>query len=227
VSKAEGNGFWNALEINIRHPAGRNIMLTTAYTFQHGLASTTIQDGYHPGAYYGPTSNYVPQVLNFSWIWTLPYFQAAKGFEGAALGGWKYSGVTTVQSGFLNNLGLSASKAGIANRPDVNPGASTFGPKTVGQWFNKAAYFQPPPGYFGDAGSYSVHGPGTINFDMAFYKDFHIKERHTFEFRAELFNIFNHTNFAALSTSLGASNFGAVTSARDPRIAEFALRYQF
>src|SRR5208283_208275 len=176
VNKAEGSGFWNALEVNVRHPAGHNVMLTVAYTWQHGLASTTIQDGYHPGAYYGPTSNYVPQVLNFSWIWTVPYFRGAKGFEGAALGGWKYSGVTTVQSGFLNNLGMSASRNGLANRPSVNPGASTFGPKTVTQWFNTAAYFQPAPGYFGDSGSYSVHGPGTINFDMAFYKDFHIRE---------------------------------------------------
>ena len=62
---------------------------------------------------------------------------------------------------------------------------------------------------------------------MAFYKDFKIKERHTFEFRAELFNIFNHANFNAISRSYGSSNFGAITGASDPRIAEFALRYQF
>jgi len=227
VNKAEGNGFWNALEVNVRHPAGRNVVLTVAYTWQRGLSSTTIQNGYNPGGYYGPTSNFVPQVLNFSWVWSIPYFQSARGIEQAVVGGWKYSGVTTIQSGFMNNLGLSAAHPGIANRPDVNSGASTFGPKTVNEWFNTAAYFQPPPGYFGDAATYSVHGPGTVNFDMALYKDFKIKERHTFEFRAELFNIFNHTNFAALSTSFGAANFGAVTSARDPRIAEFALRYQF
>ena len=58
-----------------------------------------------------------------------------------------------------------------------------------------------------------------INFDMAFYKDFRVSERHTFQFRAELFNIFNHTNLNAVSTNYGAGTFGSVTSARDPRIA--------
>lgn len=62
---------------------------------------------------------------------------------------------------------------------------------------------------------------------MAFYKDFHVKERHEFQFRAELFNIFNHTNFSGVQTAYGAGNFGRITSALDPRIAEFALRYQF
>jgi hypothetical protein len=62
---------------------------------------------------------------------------------------------------------------------------------------------------------------------MAFYKDFHIRERHMFEFRAELFNIFNHTNFNGIDPALGSGTFGQVISAADPRIAEFALRYEF
>ncbi len=227
-TKAEGNGMWNALEISVRHPAGHNLMLTVAYTFQHGLNDIgSVQDSYHPMQSYGPSSNYVPQVLTFSWVYSIPAFSSAKGFEGAALGGWKYSTVSTIQGGFLNNLGMSASRAGLATRPNVMPGASTKGPKTVAEWFNTGAFTQPAPGYFGNSGPYSINGPGTVNFDMAFYKDFHIRERHKFEFRAELFNIFNIANFASLSTGYGASNFGQVTSARDPRIAEFALRYQF
>ena len=94
-------------------------------------------------------------------------------------------------------------------------------------WFNTAAFAAPAAGYFGNAAPGSIQGPGTVDFDMAFYKDFRIRERHTIEFRAELFNIFNHTNFSGVSTSFGTGNFGQITSALDPRIAEFALRYQF
>jgi len=226
-TKAEGSGFWNALEVNVRHPAGHNIMLTGSYTFQHGLDSTNVQDTYHPGAYYGPTGNYVPQVLTFSLIWTIPYLQNAKGVEGTALGGWKYSTVGTVQSGFLQTPGMSAALAGLAGRPDVVAGQKTPGPKSVADWFNTAAYYQPAPGYFGNAGTGSILGPGTVNFDMAFYKVFKIKENFAFEFRAELFNIFNHANFNGISTGYGSGNFGAITSAADPRIAEFALRLRF
>ena len=69
--------------------------------------------------------------------------------------------------------------------------------------------------------------PGTGRFRHGFYKDFHIQERHTIEFRAELFNIFNHPNFNGIDPVLGSGTFGQVISAADPRIAEFALRYQF
>ena len=47
-----------------------------------------------------------------------------------------------------------------------------------------------------------------------------------FQFRSEFFNIFNHTNFSGVSKSVGAGNYGQVTSALDPRIIELALRFQ-
>ena len=47
------------------------------------------------------------------------------------------------------------------------------------------------------------------------------------EFRAEVFNIFNHTNFTTVSTNYGAGSFGQVTAAADPRIMELALRFHF
>jgi hypothetical protein len=62
---------------------------------------------------------------------------------------------------------------------------------------------------------------------MALYKDFRATERVTIQFRAELFNVFNHANFSTVQTSFGAANFGQVTAARDPRVAEFVLRMSF
>ena len=230
------NLYWNALEINVRHPIGHNLFLTVAYTWQHGLSDTrgqvffensnTTQDTYHPRSGYGTSNLNAPQILAISHIWSLPWYQQAKGLTGAALGGWKYAGITTIQSGFALDPGLSVAFQGLATRPDRISGSLT-GPKTVQQWFNTAAFAQPPAGYFGNAGTGIIQGPGVINFDMAFYKDFRIKERHTIEFRAELFNIFNHTNFSGVQTAFGAGNYGQITSARDPRIAEFALRYSF
>jgi hypothetical protein len=233
------NMKWNGLEINVRHPVGRNLFLTVAYTWQHGLSdergngffesgagSQLVQDYYHPGSNYGSENINAAHVLAISHIWTLPWYKSARGIEGAALGGWKYSGITTIQSGFPLDPGLSVANQGLATRPD-RTSAPIAGPKTVQEWFNTAAFARPAYGYFGNAGTGTIPGPHLVNFDMAFYKDFHIKERHTFEFRAELFNIFNHTNFNGVATTYGAANFGQLTSAADPRITEFALRYQF
>ena len=145
----------------------------------------------------------------------------------SALGGWKYSTLTTIQSGRSLDPGLSVPNQGLATRPNVVQGTSLKGPQTVDEWFNRATFVRPANGFFGNAGTGIIRGPGLINFDMALYKDFALTERHAFQFRAEFFNVFNHTNFADVNTTLGSGTFGQVTSALDPRIIEFALRYHF
>jgi hypothetical protein len=97
----------------------------------------------------------------------------------------------------------------------------------VQEWFNTNAFAAPAAGFFGNAGPGIIPGPGCVDFDMAFYKDFKIGERQKFQFRGELFNIFNHTNFNGVATAVGAGDYGQITSARDPRIVEFVLRYEF
>lgn len=230
------SSFWDALEINVRHPVGHNLFFSAAYTWEHSLStergtvffenSNTMQDIYHPRNNYGTTNLNVPQILTISAIWNLPWFQNAHGLKGFALGGWQYSDITTIQSGFNQDPGLSIANQGLATRPDRIASTIT-GPKTVQQWFNTGAFAAPPPGFFGNAAVGSIMGPGTVNFDMALYKDFHFAERHTIEFRSEFFNIFNHTNFNGIDPTFGSGTYGQVTSAADPRIIEFALRYQF
>jgi hypothetical protein len=236
------NVNWDALEINLRHPVGHNLFLNVAYTWQHGLATATAtgssgatsfeasspQDIYHPQLWYGTESFNAPQVFTVSAIWGLPWYRNASGWKGLALGGWQYSDITTLQSGFALNPGLSTSTPGLATVSD-RVATSETGPKTAQEWFNTAAFAAPPAGYFGNAAPGSIQGPGVVDFDMALYKDFRIRERASVEFRAEAFNILNHTNFngSGISTNFGAGNFGQATTALDPRIFEFALRFQF
>ena len=218
--------YWNALELSVSHPVGHNVFLSAAYTWSHDLSNfAAMLNPYKPSAYYGNVAGQnVPQIFSTSLIWDLPWNRNARGVRGV-LGGWKFSDITTIQNGPSMSPGLSISRQGLGVRPNLV--SSVQGPKTVAQWFNTGAFGAPAAGYFGNAGTGTILGPGLINFDMAFYKDFRIRERHTIQFRAELFNIFNHTNFNAVSTNYGAGTFGRITSARDPRIAEFVLRYQF
>jgi hypothetical protein len=181
---------------------------------------------YHPGNSYGNTGINTPNILGLSAIWSVPWYQNAGGWKGLALGGWKCSDITTIQSGFSLNPGLSIGTKGLATKPD-RVSSNVQGPKTVAQWFNTGAFAAPPAGFFGNAAPGSIPGPGLVNFDMAFYKDFRITERQKVEIRGELFNIFNHTNFNAVGTSLGSGTYGHLVGAADPRIVEFVLRYQF
>jgi hypothetical protein len=227
---------WDALEVSVKHPMAHGLFMSVAYTYQHGLSdqrgtsffenSNTMQDIYHSRNNYGTTNLNVPQILTASLIWNLPWYKNAHGFAGAALGGWQYSDITTIQSGFALDPGLSVANQGLATRPD-RVASNINGMKTFSEWFNTAAFAAPPAGYFGNAAPGSIVGPGTVNFDMALAKDFHLGEHAVMNFRSEFFNIFNHTNFNGIQNTFGTGNFGQVTSAADPRIVEFALRLQF
>jgi hypothetical protein len=229
------NQNWTALELGARHPVGRNVFLTVSYTWSHdltnltgtGLGSSYMTDVYNPGRTYGNAegANY-PQAFTASLVWTLPG-QNIRGAKGVGLAGWRFSDLTTIRSGSSLTPGLNTTNSGFPARPDVVSGQSTTGPKTVAQWFNTSAYTYPAPGFPGDAGTGSILGPGLVDFDVALYKDFRLTERALFQFRAEGFNVFNHTNFSNPNASLGNPNFGKLTSARDPRILEFVLRLQF
>jgi hypothetical protein len=72
-----------------------------------------------------------------------------------------------------------------------------------------------------------VRGPGIFNTDLSFSKGNKIGENVTLQFRAEFFNIFNHTQYSSVGASFGSATFGQVTSARDPRITQLALRLIF
>lgn len=231
-----GNAYWDALLLSVRHAAGHGLFLTGSYTFSHGLQngysssgfdSTGVQNSRDINGSYGNSAVDVRHLFSLSWIWNIPFMQHSTGWTHTVLGGWRYSGITTLQSGLSLNPGLSVTNQGLATFPDVVPGQSLSYPKEVHQWFNTAAFAAPPYGFFGNAGQGLIRGPGIVNFDMAFYKDFTFKERQTIEFRGELFNIFNHANFSAVNTSVGSAQYGQVTSALDPRIVEFALRYHF
>jgi hypothetical protein len=97
----------------------------------------------------------------------------------------------------------------------------------VQQWFDTTAFEAPAFGFFGNAGRNIVRGPGIHNWDLSLFKNFALGERANFQFRAEAFNAFNHTNLDAVSTVLGSGNFGQVTSARTARVVQFGLKAEF
>ena len=221
-----GVSRWNALEVGVRHPFEHNLYMTIAYTWSHNLTNiANVQNPYNIQASYGNSNLNTPHVFTASFVYALPWLQSSSGWKRILLGGWKYSDMTTIQSGNSLTLGLNTAHTGLATRPNQMEPVSM--PKTFAQWFSTSSFVQPAPGYYGNVGSGTLLGPGLINFNMALYKDFRITEGTSLEFRSEFFNVLNHTNPNAPSTNLGAGNFGVITSAKDPRIGELALKFRF
>jgi hypothetical protein len=175
---------------------------------------------------YGPAGFNRTHIFTASWVYQLPFLKNSTDILGEILGNWSISGIAVLESGFPSTVTTTGQTGPSGNpRPDVI-GSLSY-PQTVSEWFNTSVFVPPPNGFFGNAGPGIIKGPSEKSFNVALFKNFPIKERAHFEFRAEAFNIANHTNFNAVSTVLGSGNFGQVTSALDPRILEFALKLVF
>ena len=185
------------------------------------------------------------------------------GFAERAFGGWKLSSLFNYSSGepftVVNRFERSGSNTrifGFQERPNVAPGASnspvsgttagcSFGSTTIagGQelgtpnlWFDPCAFQLQTPGLLGNVGRNTVQGPDLITMDLAVIKDFPISEAKRFEFRWEMFNMFNRPNFGNPTDELfrNSRSFNApatreqITGTRTTaRQMQFALKFIF
>jgi hypothetical protein len=105
--------------------------------------------------------------------------------------------------------------------------ASPYGDKSINNYLNPKAFVTPSRGTLGNLSRGAIQGPGTWQFDVALSKNFRFKEAQRLEFRVEAFNLTNSFRMENPTTNITSSTFGQVTTARDPRIMQFALKYFF
>jgi len=118
-----------------------------------------------------------------------------------AFGDWQISGIETLQSGlpFTPQLSYNPSNDGDSRnpvRPSINPNfAGQLISGNPNQYFNPAAFIQPLSGTYGNIGRNTLPGPSIVETDISAAKKFVLSERLGLQFRGEIFNLFNHTNF--------------------------------
>ncbi len=147
---------------------------------------------------------------------------------------WSVSGIITIQDGTPLNpvyFAQDLANSGTPNRPDVVPGQSITlprGQRTIEHFFNTAAFTDPAPFHFGNAGRNVIPGPGNNVFDLALHRRFPVTEASAVEFRAESFNTFNHPNWGIPGPYPDFGPFfGRIFSTGEPRRMQLALRFDF
>jgi len=257
----EANSDYNSLQVSARGSLLSNdLTYQVGYTYSHtndsfnsgGSAGDlyNISDPYLGWKYdYGPSAFDRRNVFFTNFVYQIPFLKNSDNkLLKATLGGWEISGIVTAMTGAPLNIGLNGQSASsivpnAANRPDVT--GSGGDPHTVNEWFNTSIYSAPAAGQWGNTPRNSVRGPGRDNWNLSFFKNFVFSETRgsNLQFRAEFFNIWNHTQFqgdtinGGISTNFNTNcniaagtncgNFGHVTSAYDPRIIQLALKLNF
>jgi hypothetical protein len=200
---------------------------------------------------YGLASYDRPDVLTMNFLVDVPKLsrvlpnRAVK----AVFDGWQVSNIVSFIPG--SPLPVSMTTNPTVNFFSEGDGARPKDQRTVNQYFNIAAFAEPTPltnascasgvcpaiswVNIGNAASTVIRGPGRNNWNTAVFKTFVVKERLRIVFRAEAYNTFNHTQFNAVDTTIQfnaagvntRTSAGNITSTRDPRIMQFALRLNF
>jgi hypothetical protein len=230
-----GSSTYHSLQVNFDKRFSGGLKFQVAYTFSRGIGdvmdsggrsvNAQPQDAYNMRAERGLLGFDRPHNLVINYIYELPFLKNRHDAVGRIFGGWEVSGITTMSKGPAASPGISTGRNGLATRPNLV--GKIEGARTVEQWFNTAAFAEPAPGFFGNAGRNIIREPGTHKWDMSFFKNNRITESVNLQFRAEFFNIFNHASFNGINTTFGSGAFGRVTSARDPRIVQFGLKLGF
>jgi hypothetical protein len=236
---------FNSLQVSVKHNEKYSNFLV-AYTYEksidNGSTSFDATNPFNPRSSRALSVFDVPQDLTVSYTIQLPFDRLGGGNLKRLTAGWELSGIATfakgepIQISESDDQSLSGTFDDAIDEPIyANNGGPLFINKnprnSTGQpYFNPNFFAQEPLGTVGNVMRRFFSGPGIYNFDMALLKDTKITERVSAQFRAEAFNVFNHAQFNNPSGNFnnsGAGGFGFVTSSRDPRIMQLAVKFLF
>jgi hypothetical protein len=150
------------------------------------------------------------------------------GVKGKILKGWTVTGNVVTGSGlpvtpiFLSQVGVTGITGSL--RPMLT-GASTDAPD--GYYLSSAAYTQPAPGQYGNAGRNSIEGPWQFTFNAGVTRTFQMTERLSVDWRVDATNVINRLTYIGVNTLLGGSQFGLPASANTPRKLQTTIRMRF
>ena len=246
---SDDNSFYNSLQVKLTKRFSSGFTFLTAYTYAKNLDdgggnesySEVPQDDNHREANWGRSVFDARHRFTFSSIWQLPVgngrrFLNRGGVVNGILGGWEVSGVWTIQSGLPFTVHSSQDYANADSQsPRPDRICSGVGHKTISNWFDStcfttdalAAALANGHPRFGNSGSHILDGPGLDNLDIAFLKDFQLRESLKLQFRAEAFNSFNQAHFGGLVSTVGNANIGQIGSAGDGRDVQFGMKLVF
>lgn len=243
---------YNSLQAVLNRRFSRSVQAQVAYTWSKcmdygafgvgsfngpstGSTPSAIENPFNQAIDHAVCGYDIPQVLRINGVWALPFH------ANRLVSGWQLSGILSSYSGVPINVNTGFDRAdfgsGNTPRPNYVAGCNPYsGAQTVFEWFNPACYTIEPVGQFGDTGRDTLRGPRFFDTDVSLAKETIIREQIKLQFRAEIFNIFNHENLGLPNNNVfsasGAPNAsaGVITSSNPgstPRQIQFGLKLTF
>lgn len=232
---------YNALQVTAERRA-RGLGFLASYTYSHALdegssESAAVTDPYNLRYDYGNADYNIPNRFVASANYQLPF--KGSGLLGPLERGWQVNAIAQ----FFDGLPFSVASGtalgdGLTPRAQLLPGFGNGslpkGQRTLGKWFNTAAFAVPAAGTWGNSGRNILEGPGTKSVDFSLFKDTHLTESKVLQLRAEAFNLANTPQFNLPAATANTAAIGIISSAasdltfqRTERQIQFAAKITF
>lgn len=240
--ETSANSDYHALQFSMSQRINQNLLIRAAYTYSKFIDDvseiTDTNQNLDRGVIPVDENNlrleravsdfHIPHIFTVSYIYQLPFF-ASNRFAG----GWTISGITTLQSGRPFTLFSGTNNPLGSNNNRLNDVAgllvrdpSSITPIKILTGAN-SGLLTPAVGKVGTLGRNTEVGDSFLETNLSVSKDFALKENLKLQVRAEVFNLFNNSNFGTVETLFTSPNFGRVTSAFDARRTQIAVRVTF
>jgi Carboxypeptidase regulatory-like domain/TonB dependent receptor-like, beta-barrel len=232
ADKSVGNSIYHSFQAKGERRLSSGLTFLTAYTWSKSISGPSdiggqvgggnfigsIQDVYYMQGDRTVSGFDVTQRFVQTILYDLPFARRLHGPAKYLLDGWQASTIMTFQSGFPAPVtsNIDTTGTGINSRPDLVPGQKGDLPgdqRTWKRWFNTGAFTQAQFGRFGTSPrTDAIRLPGIATVDFSLNKSFRFKEKRSFEFRAEFFNLMNNFNPdpATVDLNTRSATFGAI-----------------
>jgi hypothetical protein len=260
-SESTGNSSYNAFQLWMNRRFSKRLAFQASYSWSHAITNIPLQsfttattDPFNYELDRGDADLDRRQIFVANAVYVLPSLAGQGAVVNFFLGDWQLNGIVSLLDGTPIDVISGANTAGLAGagtqRPNLVQGVPIF--LDTGnplQYLNPAAFALPGVGQFGNLGRGAIRSPGIANVDFSFNKNWRLRERYGFQFRLEMFNVFNHANFTGVNNNLSfsniaasptdpcdgtvstcgrpASNFGLLTGNRGPREIQLGLKFTF
>jgi hypothetical protein len=231
---SSGNSSYNALWLTATRRLTNGWQFNASYTWSKSIDYTSfstggilVQNSYDLPGERGSSDFDARHRFVLSSIYDLPFE------KNRLVSGWQVGVIVQSQSGNpFSVVTTNSTVNGVANtlRPDAHGPVTIFG--EVERWFDTSVITAVPG--FGNLGRNAISGPTFNNTDISIIKTTYIGESLRIQFRAEVFDVFNHANFGRPGNTVGTPSFGRITSTRFPtgesgssRQIQFALKFGF
>lgn len=248
--KSLDNSNYHGLNVKLNKRFGNGVSILGAYTYSKvmGIGGALFgdqsrqQDARNRRAEYAALEFNQTQRLTVAWIYELPFGKgrpigsSLSSAPGALASGWSVQGSFTAHSGFpitpTSSISTNVGRQDTNRANRICDGNLGGGDRTIDRWFDTGCFVNHAFGRFGDSGNGVIIGPGVNVFDLTLMKNTRFsagrREPVTLQFRAELFNAFNHPSFGEPGLGAGTAQFGVIRSTRiGGREIQLALKLLF